>query len=738
MALLPEEVITVPGAFAAGMSVGGAKANLEIEAGHEYQKMLDNGISEPTAKKIAMAVGAGNAALELVQLDELAKSFKVLKKSGASDTLLQTVMNELKRRGLDVAKETAQEVAQEGVTIAGTQAGSKIDKGEWAYSAEEVAGRLGGTAVSSALTFGLMNAPGGVRNVYTQRQGENGNKKSSPEEAVRETAKVKQPAASAAAKTQQAASDAAKTQQTAEEQRTSEEVERIIEAFTTDDGYVDEQKQKQLIYYHGEELFNRAVTEAFERGLITNDGRGNIYSLKAETRAPGYYGSKGKEAKYLDSLAKAANMTILRGDLESGEMGFYINGRAVLAEDAGVEIARHEVAHHLKQAAPEEFNAFLDYVKGTYGESVDVALERIRSDYAERGETLSDAVAEEELAAYYAGQLMTDETAMKRLAGEKLSLAERLLDWIRQSFAKISRALGMESDEVKQLREGAALFENAIRAAKSGAEETDGVVRHAIETLPDGKKYVRADRQVTFGNDPESWKEQLQNYINGKIRRGQDITLLGADGDELLLTSESAGKLSSKYFGSKRGNTREMSEREYERKVNAASHIDELLQVSTRGEGNEPDIGGYHGEEASGGWNYRKACFRDFDNKYYKVTVSTMIGKDGVRVYNVGKMQERSIPQVGGSSAENSGAQTGNASVDSISDSAGNSNTESTGKRSAYEDTAEQLKEDYGVGSVNDLPFRWTPPNERSMFNSTSKQLCEIEGPKKALDLGWW
>ena len=242
-ALLPEEVITVPGAFAAGMSVGGAKANLEIEAGHAYQEMLDNGISESTAKKIAMAVGIGNAALELVQLDELAKSFKVLNKSGASDTLLQTVMNELKRRGVDVAKETAQEVAQEGVTIAGTQAGSKIDKGEWAYSAEEVAGRLGGTAVSSALTFGLMNAPGGARNVYTQRQGANGNKKSSPEGAVRETAKVKQPAASAAAKTQQAAevrkeelADADSTavnddptQHTAEEQKIIEDYKNSVD-----------------------------------------------------------------------------------------------------------------------------------------------------------------------------------------------------------------------------------------------------------------------------------------------------------------------------------------------------------------------------------------------------------------------------------------------------------------------------------------------------------------------------
>ena len=186
------------------------------------------------------------------------------------------------------------------------------------------------------------------------------NNKSSRTGAVNESVEVNQPAIPATANTQQAAESAAAVQRQEEidvprlltpdehvAKLDDEAVERILEAFTVDDGYVSQQRQNQMIYHHGEDLFYRAVGEGFKRGLITRDGSGNIYSLKPETRKPGYYGSKGKEAKYLDSLAKAANMTILRGDLESGEMGFYINGRAVLAEDAGVEIARHEVAHHL-------------------------------------------------------------------------------------------------------------------------------------------------------------------------------------------------------------------------------------------------------------------------------------------------------------------------------------------------------------------------------------------------------
>lgn len=161
----PEEIITVPAAALAGLQAGSALSNFEIEAGFSYNELIENGVSEDTAKKIALAVGTGNAALELVQLDELAKSFKVLKKSGASKTATSMILEELAKRGLDVGTETLQEVGQEGITIAGTQVGSKLDKGEWAYSAEEVKDRLDDTAVSSALSFGFMNIPAATTNI---------------------------------------------------------------------------------------------------------------------------------------------------------------------------------------------------------------------------------------------------------------------------------------------------------------------------------------------------------------------------------------------------------------------------------------------------------------------------------------------------------------------------------------------------------------------------------------------
>lgn len=172
----PEEVITVPAAaltgLKAGFTAGSAASNLEIEAGHAYNEMIQQGISEEVARNIALGVGGINAALEFVQADELLKSFKALNKSGASDTVLKRITDELTARGIDVAKETAQEVAQEGVTIAGTQAASAIENGAWAYDANEVLERLGETALSSAMSFGVINVPGGVYNVATGGKGQ--------------------------------------------------------------------------------------------------------------------------------------------------------------------------------------------------------------------------------------------------------------------------------------------------------------------------------------------------------------------------------------------------------------------------------------------------------------------------------------------------------------------------------------------------------------------------------------
>ena len=109
-----------------------------------------------------MGVGGANAALEMVQADDLIKSFKILNKTNATKPVAKKILSYMKDRGINIATETAQEVGQEASTIIGVQAANKIEKGKFAYDASEVARRLGETAASSALSFGLLGTGGDV------------------------------------------------------------------------------------------------------------------------------------------------------------------------------------------------------------------------------------------------------------------------------------------------------------------------------------------------------------------------------------------------------------------------------------------------------------------------------------------------------------------------------------------------------------------------------------------------
>lgn len=169
---VPEEIITVPAAIGAGFVAGSAAQNYKTEAGFAFSEMVEKGVDEDTARLVAMGVGVGNAALEGLQVDKLLQSFKILQATGgvATKGIASRIASVLLAKGIDVAQETGQEVAQELVTMAGTDVASRMS-GLDTYTQEDYKDRLTDTAISSALSFGLMNAPGAIRNVASVKNG---------------------------------------------------------------------------------------------------------------------------------------------------------------------------------------------------------------------------------------------------------------------------------------------------------------------------------------------------------------------------------------------------------------------------------------------------------------------------------------------------------------------------------------------------------------------------------------
>ena len=233
---------------------------------------------------------------------------------------------------------------------------------------------------------------------------------------------------------------------------------------------------------------------------------------------------------------------------------------------------------------------------------------------------------------------------------------------------------------------------DAIVHSDTGDSQEKSSGRASIVVLPDGKKYVQADRQVIFGDDPDSWADQIEGYINRKIRNGEDVILTTDSGDVLKITEDTAGKASFRnYVRDANGRLRPLTDAEYETKLNAEAHIDELVKISEKtSDRAKPDEIGrtgtpIHGDFAKNGWYYRRAWFCDFDGTYYQVTISTPDGINGVVVYNVGQIERRSPPSFNGSSnsVDETGARRGkSSSTVTIRQTEGNSQEKSSGKAS--------------------------------------------------------
>lgn len=420
-----------------------------------------------------------------------------------------------------------------------------------------------------------------------------------------------------------------------------------------------------------------SVTTTAGAGLADNEYSRYLIAAKKDTAAT------------LNTWGKKLGVRI---EIVDQVLGGRANGQYIkeqnliqIAADSGkplLNVTAHEITHRMQDLSPAEYRKFrqsaVEYKMRENGADTEAEIvERYMETAEQEGVTLTRDEVMDELAADFAGDMLDDADLFAKFSKENRTAAQKLLDSLKEFLAKVKTAFtgkyrdmaaqeayGKDFAELENIaKQWQVAFDAAERQAekaKTAAGEGDGA-KYQIKQFPNGMKYVQADRQVLFGTDPKAWSEQLESYINGKIRNHEDVRLIAEDGDVLLLTSKSAGKLSSIYDN----NGRTLDEKAFERKANAAAHIDELIKVSERGGKTVLDFGGRHGDMAKDGWNYRTAYFMDFDGKYYRTRISVALGKDGSIVYNIGEMQERSTPQINGSSG-NSGAQRGNASGTSI------------------------------------------------------------------------
>lgn len=271
--------------------------------------------------------------------------------------------------------------------------------------------------------------------------------------------------------------------------------------------------------------------------------------------------------------------------------------------------------------------------------------QKIQEDYAAAG---IEADAEKEMIAKLCEKyLFYNEDAVNKICRENMSLAETVLDWVREMISRV-RGATMEAE----LRHIERLYRKGIAEAKKNTAQEGGTEYKIV----DGEKgrYVQAEDDILNGKDVSVWEDTIKEHINQNIRKGQDIKIKADDGDILTITEDTAWKMGYRNrFKDRSGVYRGMNDSEYAAKIRAASYIDEIASASSRGKANVQDEKVHF--FAPDGFNYRTAYYLDTDGKYYKLTVS--VGKNGKikTVYNIGKMETKNPPRDKRSPAESGG-----------------------------------------------------------------------------------
>lgn len=229
--------------------------------------------------------------------------------------------------------------------------------------------------------------------------------------------------------------------------------------------------------------------------------------------------------RFYNSLARAAGVKIQMAEAtgEGGANGWYSNGTIHIASDAenpGTVVAKHEITHRMQEMAPEAYRKYRDYAMAALTErdgSTASIVEQYKSRYAEAGVNLSTEQAMDEIAADFTEALTVDPARFETLAKENRSVAQRLLDAVRDFIRRVKSLFKGNRDAQNQaaanaygvsigtLEEAARLWEEALKATGERM-----VNRNAVQTDGEAKFSIKRTSQMTLA-------QQLKMFYDGKM-----------------------------------------------------------------------------------------------------------------------------------------------------------------------------------------------------------------------------
>lgn len=268
-----------------------------------------------------------------------------------------------------------------------------------------------------------------------------------------------------------------------------------------------------------------------------------------------------------------------------------------------------------------------------------------------KGKTKSQkkSVIDEEIAANACFTVLSNEDNFTALVKQNRSLAEKVRDFFADFVEKIKNALtrlAKNNAEYRALQNDTeakekilAMFNKALESSQNNNTTENSSVKYSIIELDDGTSYVKANRKVITGTTVAEMRKEITNFFNEILKDG-DLNVTTADGNVLTINKKTAKKARDNYITAK-GKRVKLGDNEFRVKLNAESHIDELVETSFK-IGNSNDFKNH--SFAKNGFEYYQTFFQDFDETYYKITLSAGVNDDIATIYNVGRIEKDDLP----------------------------------------------------------------------------------------------
>lgn len=211
-------------------------------------------------------------------------------------------------------------------------------------------------------------------------------------------------------------------------------------------------------------------------------------------------------------LARVFNVNIHIVD-ETGFNGKYEDGEVYLSVQGDRDlpyIFSHEITHHMQDFAPVEYNELKELVRQAWAEKggIDEAVNDKIAQYAERDVQLTYEDALDEIIADSTYEMIQDEGFAEQMCSENGSLAQKILDAIKNVLSKLRQVL-VEGDGFTPAQNAALLSQldilkdaeklwtdGLVKAAENRdavGEKKSGKESYSLRQFEDGQRYVEID-----------------------------------------------------------------------------------------------------------------------------------------------------------------------------------------------------------------------------------------------------